>query len=191
MNGNRDIAVRVAVAKYIGDVANATVKSAKKTLEGSMSNGDRVKAVTDDGSVVGLVWRTDPKGTAVVTDRPALTAWVVENYPERIDTEYVPIPWHLVVKVLEEHAPELLTGSQVIAPWAEGEILRNTVKAKHPCGPGGEADVPGVAYEPPAPGVVTAKLSDDAAGVIGELWRSGRISPIVDDLLALSPGNEN
>lgn len=190
----RDLALRALATKCIADLTATAVKARRAELADEMANGDRVKVTDPDnpGVKVGMVYRTDPAGTGIITDRRAFLAWMAEHYPDRVDTE-VTLPTDLkrvadAVQVLYEQAPHLLAEALVVAPWAENEVLKLTEQARQPCGPGGELDVPGVAYEPPAPGVVTVKLSEDGPAVIERLWREGRIELRTGEIRELPAG---
>lgn len=174
----RDLALRALIVKHLADRTAAAIREHRASLAEEMANGDRVTVASPDGPAeMGQVWRTKPKGTATVTDRAAFTAWMAERYPERVDTVWQ-IPeggWDAVVTLLQEHAPHLLTTHSLVSCWAENEVLKVTERARRACGPGGELDIPGVAYEPPGRGVVTVRLSEDGPALIEDLWRCGRI----------------
>ena len=187
----RDLALQALVIKHVCDTTTAAIKERRAALADELANGDRV-GVTAPGEPdveVGLVYRTKPKATAAVTDRPAFTAWMAERYPDNVEpTARLIGDWSEIFAVLEQHAPHLLDRHIAVRDWAEEEVLHLTVRAKQACGPGGELDIPGVAYEPPGPGTVTVKLSDDGPAVIEQLWREGRIDLRTGEVLALSAG---
>jgi hypothetical protein len=177
----RDLALRALVTKHVADIAAIAIKTSRAELADEMVNGDRINVTDPDdrGVDLGHVLRTKPRGTAVITDRVAFTTWMAATYPGRVQA-VITLPTDsdritAAVEVLYEHARYLLSEALVIEKWAENEVLKCTERAKEPCGPGGELDVPGIAYEPPGAGVVTVKLSDDAPAAIERLWREGRI----------------
>lgn len=188
----RDLALRTLVIKHVADVAKAAIAQHRDDLATELANGDRIAVTAPDNPAleIGKVWRTTPKGTAHVTDQAALVAWMAEHYPDHtITVERVPDDrWPAALDVLRHHAPHLLETVTTLPGWAEAEVLGLTVRARQACGPGGELDVPGVAYEPPGDGTVTVRLSDDAPTEIERLWRDGRIDLRTGEVLALPSG---
>ena len=187
----RDLALQALIVKHVCDVTTAAIKERRAALADEMTNGDRV-GVTAPGEPdveIGLVYRTKPKPTAAVTDRAAFTAWMSQHYPDNVESAArLTGDWSEIFAVLERHAPHLLDRYTAVRDWAEEEVLHLTVRAKQACGPGGELDIPGVAYEPPGPGTVTVKLSEDGPAVIEQLWREGRIDLRTGEVLALPAG---
>lgn len=175
----RDLALRALIVRHIADYTASAIKARRAELSDEMADGDRIAVTATDAPdlKLGQVWRTEPKGTASVTDRPGFTEWMAEHYPDGVDTalQVAEGRWEEAVGVLRLHAPHLLVPHMLVKRWAENEVLELTKRAKQACGPGGELDIPGVAYEPPGPGVVTVKLSDDGPALIEEMWRAGRI----------------
>lgn len=158
-----------------------------------MVNGEKFVAVDPDYPelVLGEVLRTKPEPTAAIADRPAFTRWMSVAYPDRVRVGLSLPSANLAqaIEVLHAHAPHLLDECPMVLDWAEREVLRCTVAARQACGPGGELDVPGVEYRPPAPGVVTVKPSADAPAAIERMWREGRIDITTGELLAIEGGN--
>lgn len=183
----RDTAQRALITKCVADVADASIAARRQELDQELAEGEKhtVKVPGSPDLKLGQVWKSDPSGSAVVTDRAKFTVWHLDTYPERVKAVETITDLKAAVEVLREHAPDLLSTESVVEPWAEKEILLLTAKHKQPRGPGGELDVPGVAYEPPKAGVVTVKLSEDAPAAIGQLWREGRIDLITGEVLAL------
>jgi hypothetical protein len=126
---------------------------------------------------LGHVLRTKSKGSAVVTDRHAFTKWMATNYLERVQDVTTISTANLgeAIQILREHTPHVLVKVATVTDWAEAEVLKVTERAKEPCGPGGELDIPGIGYVPPGPGAVTVRLSNDGPAAIDQLWREGRI----------------
>jgi hypothetical protein len=185
----RDLALRALIVKYVADVATVAFKERRAALADELANGDRVSVAAPDHPDLDLghVLRTQPKGSAVVTDPYAFAKWMATNYPERVQ-DVTTIPTTNLVEailILREHAPYVLVDIATVMDWAEAEVLKLTVRAKEPCGPGGELDIPGIGYEPPGPGVVTVRLSNDGPAAIERLWREGRIDITSGEVLAL------
>ena len=178
----RELVARTLIVKHLADVANTAVKQHRRALEEEMVSGDRLSVAG-----IGKIWRTEPSGTARIADRQAFTAWMAEHYPDQVLVETRIAPgWESdAITVLEQHAPRLLRKATTVCDWAESTVLKLSEQARQPCGPGGETDVPGVAYEPPGPGVVTVKLGDAAPAEIERLWREGRIQLQAGEILAL------
>lgn len=188
----RDLAARALVTKCVADVAADAIRARRTELADALTNGDRIQvSAPDDPELdLGMVLRTKPKGSASITDQAAFTAWMAAAYPDRVERAATVVDPAAAIEVLSEHAPHLVALTAVVAPWAESEVLTCTTRAKEPCGPGGELDVPGVTYEPPRPGVVTVKLSEDGPAVIEQLWREGRIDLTSGEVRALPEGRE-
>lgn len=186
----RDLALRALATKCIVDLATAAVKARRGELADELANGDRVKVTDPDHPAVkvGMVYRTEPVGTAAITDRDKFTDWMARHYPDRVRDVCTITSLDEAVAVLQAHAPQLLAFDMAVVDWAENEVLKFTEQARQPCGPGGELDVPGVVYEPPKPGVVTVKLSDDGPAVIERLWRQGRVELRTGEVLELPAG---
>lgn len=191
----RDLALRALVTKYVADITAVAIKARRAELAEEMTSGDRVKVTEPDRPDISLghVLRTDPKGSAAVTDRTAFTSWMNSAYPGRVSTVItLPTDRDLIIKAVEilyDHAPQLLSETLTVEPWAESEVLKCTERAKESCGPGGELDIPGITYRPPGDGVVTVKLSDDAPAAIERLWREGRIDLQSGQVRALEESN--
>lgn len=188
----RDDALQALIVKHLADTTAAAIKARRQTLADEMANGDRIAITSPDAPELklGQVYRTEPKGTAVVTDRAAFTAWMVEHYVGHVETvpQIAVDRWEEAVAVLREHAQDLLVDHQQVLDWAENEVLKLSLRAKQACGPGGELDIPGIAYEPAGPGVVTVRLSEDGPARIEELWRAGRIE--LDGTVKALPAGE-
>lgn len=190
---SRDLALRALVVKHLADVTGAAIKQHRAELAGEMTNGDRIN-VTDPASPdvdLGHVLRTKPKGNALIIDRAAFVKWMSVNYPDRVQV-VIDLPQRNLgeaVEVLYQHAPHLLEETPTVLPWAENEVLACTERAKEPCGPGGELDIPGVTYEPPRPGAITIKLSADAPEAIERMWLEGRINLHTGEIRALPAGD--
>lgn len=187
----RDLAQRALIIKHVADLTAAAIKRHRADLGDAMTNGDRVGVRSPDNPdlKVGMVYRTEPKATAAVTDRVAFTTWMTRHYPDNVESTARLIgDWSEIFAVLDKHAPHLLDRYTAVRDWAEEEVLHLTIRAKQACGPGGELDIPGVAYEPPGPGTVTVKLGDEGPAEIERLWREGRIDLRTGEVLALPVG---
>ncbi|HEY2763353.1 MAG TPA: hypothetical protein VGJ13_04985 [Pseudonocardiaceae bacterium] len=186
----RDLAMRALIVKCVADIAAKAIKDRRSDLADVMANGDRFNVAAPDAPELNLgkVWRTEPKGTAGLTDASAFTVWMQDNYPDRVTWDARITDLGKAIEVLREYAPELVDEVPLVEPWAEAEVLRLTERSREACGPAGETNVPGVAYEPPGPGAVTVKLSDDGPAVIEQLWREGRIDLTTGEVLAITAG---
>lgn len=190
----RELAQQALIVKCVNDLTNDALKTRRTDLADTLANGDRVNVTSpDDPNVdIGMVYRTKPKGTPAVTDQAQFTKWMLDNYPDRVQQIPTIKPGDIgeAVVVLRRHAPHLVTTTPTVMDWAVNEVLKLTEQARQACGPGGELDVPGVAYEPPKPGAVTVKLSDDGPAVIERLWRTGRINFTTGEVRALPAGGD-
>ena len=61
----------------------AAVRKTRAELAGELDAGDRV-TIKADGTTLGMVYVTDPKGTLRIVDDEAFLAWVQANHPTAI-----------------------------------------------------------------------------------------------------------
>jgi hypothetical protein len=173
---NPDLFLRTAALKVISEFTAARYADARAEVAKTLNKGDRKTVRSPLGDVkVGQVWVTDPKPVCSITDRAALTDWLQAEYPAMTETGYEVIGSEAeIVAVLFEHAPHLLREVRRINPDQLRELKANCVALGQVVGPGGEADVPGLAVSEPD-GVVTCK--PDAAGfqAVMDLYRAGRL----------------
>ena len=80
----RDLARRAIGEKAILDAARGLHDETRAALAEAMEAGDRVKIKADDGTDLGMVYVSDPKGTLRVVDEAAFVAWVQANHPDAI-----------------------------------------------------------------------------------------------------------
>ena len=80
----RDIARRAIGEKAILDAAKELHDQTRTELTVGMEAGDRLTIKADDGTPLGMVYVTDPKGTIRVVDDEAFLAWVERNHPTAI-----------------------------------------------------------------------------------------------------------
>ena len=79
----RDIARRAIGEKAILDAAEKLHAQTRAELAGELEAGDRV-TIKADGTPLGMVYVTDPKGTLRIVDDEAFLAWVQANHPTAI-----------------------------------------------------------------------------------------------------------
>lgn len=79
----RDIARRAIGEKAILDAAKELHDQTRAELAGELEAGDRV-TIKADGTPLGMVYVTDPKGTLRIVDDEAFLAWVQANHPTAI-----------------------------------------------------------------------------------------------------------
>ena len=188
MSTAHELAVQALVTKYLADVTAQAMKGRRVELQEALANGDRVTGTAPgDGTELGCVSRSKPSGTGVITDRTAFVAWMAEHYPEHVETvtQIAAGQEASALAVLASISPDLVSSTTRVREWAEVEVLRCTERAQHGCGPGGEADIPGVAYQQPGPGTVIVRLASDAPATIERLWREGRIDLTAGTIHAL------
>ena len=80
----RDIARRAIGEKAILDAAKELHDATRELLSEGMHAGDRYTIKADDGTDLGMVYVSDPKGTLRVVDEAAFVAWVQANHPDAI-----------------------------------------------------------------------------------------------------------
>lgn len=122
-----------------------------------------------DGSKLGMVLRTDPDPTWVVTDRAALEAHLRE-FPGNLDVslEIVAEDMPEALAVLGEHAPGLITETATLRPDAVPAALAQSAAT-------GEAAAPGI-ERVKASGTLTVKPDAGAFEVVGRMIRAGVLS---------------
>lgn len=79
----RDLARRAIGEKAILDAAKELHDQTRAELAGELEAGDRV-TIKADGTPLGMVYVTDPKGTLRIVDDEAFLAWVQANHPTAI-----------------------------------------------------------------------------------------------------------
>ena len=79
----RDVARRAIGEKAILDAAKELHDQTRAELAGELEAGDRV-TIKADGTPLGMVYVTDPKGTLRIVDDEAFLAWVQANHPTAI-----------------------------------------------------------------------------------------------------------
>lgn len=141
---DRTNAGRAVVAKILGEEASRLSRAIRDAIEPNLEPGEHVTAQLGDGTRVGKVRRNEQSVTAVVTDEPALKAWVEAHRPEEIVTtktirsSYLDYLKALVKQhgmAFDETTAEIIPGieavegsaSFVVTPSPEGRAL---VKAK-------------------------------------------------------------
>ena len=80
----RDIARRAIGEKAILDAAKELHDATRELLSEGMHAGDRYTIKADDGTDLGMVYVTNPKGTLRVVDEESFLAWVQANHPTAI-----------------------------------------------------------------------------------------------------------
>lgn len=167
--------LKVAALKVVKEFTATRYDEAREEIAKLMTKGDRKTARSPLGDVkIGSVTLSDPKATASITDLDALTAWLKEHYPEHFVGGYeINATSEQLMRVLFEHAPELLRKVRRVDPKVLKELTTSAAALGSPVGPGGEADVPGITVETPA-GVVSCTPDKVAAlPAIEELFRAG------------------
>jgi hypothetical protein len=175
-----DVAVltqRTAILKVISDFTKHAYDESRRKMAQVLNRGDRLVARSPlDGSKLGPVYMTDPKPECVITDKQALTDWVVENYPALTETGYeISGTDSEVIGVLFEHAPHLLRQVRRITADDMRELRAASITLGQPVGPGMELDIPGIEVKD-IPGVVTCKPVDTAFQSVMDLYRAGRLA---------------
>lgn len=194
MTDRKELAQKAIVMAVLADMIGKQKDAYKRALDPELESGDRVGVPdpTDPDVRLGMVYRTEGKASAVVTDEGSFLLWHMANHPDRVETVLHPDVARSpeVAEVLARHAPDLLVPQSTVADWAREEVLKATVKAREPVGPHGELDdqAPPVRYVPARKGVITVKPDADAGEVIGKLWAQGRIDISTGEILELESG---
>jgi hypothetical protein len=171
-----DLFLKTAALKVISEFTADRYNDARAEVAKTLNKGDRKTVRSPLGDVkVGQVWVTDPKPVCSITDRAALTDWLQANYPAMTETGYEVIGSEAeIIAVLFEHAPHLLREVRRINTDQLRELKANCVALGQVVGPGGEADVPGLAVSEPD-GVVTCKPDTAGFQAVMDLYRAGRL----------------
>lgn len=169
-------ALAVAVLTELQKRVAAMLDEHRGAVGSLLDKGDRVSVRSPlSGEGLGTVTMTDPKPKAMVTDPEELDDWIAEHYPEKTEWRRVVVGSEdEVLAVLAEHAPHLVTTQRHVPDWARAEVLRASAEAGVPCGPGGEADVPGVAVEP-QPGRLQYRATAGSGHAIDALVQAGLV----------------
>ncbi|HEY8590826.1 MAG TPA: hypothetical protein VIL55_14870 [Naasia sp.] len=178
----RAAAERLAYLTALGDLVKGEVALQREAVNGVLRRSEAQPVehpVT--GAILCRVRKSNPKATttARITDHVALTEWITREYPERIQVRpAVSENTDAVLAVLAEHAPHLVDLVTTVPEWATDEIVRKSVTAGTPCGPDGQADVPGIAVETRegTPSVSVADKAPDFLLQVAELATSGRLT---------------
>lgn len=171
-----DLFLKTAALKVMSDFVGDRYDDARKEVADALNKGDRKTVRSPLGDVkVGQVWVTDPKPVCTITDRAALTDWLQAEYPAMTETGYEVIGSEAeIISVLFEHAPHLLRKVRRINTDQLRELKANCVALGQVVGPGGEADVPGLAVQEPD-GIVTCKPDTGGLQAVMDLYRAGRL----------------
>lgn len=115
---------------------------------------------------LGMVYRSDPEPTWVVSDRDALRAHLRE-FPGNLTVTVTILPEDMpeALAVIAEHAPGLLTDLAELDPDAVKAALDQSEAT-------GEPAAPGISRVKPS-GVLTAKPAADAMAEVGRLIVAG------------------
>lgn len=185
------MAQKAIVMAVLADLIGKQKDAFKKALDGEMENADRVNVQdpTDPDVRLGMIYRTEPKPSAVVESEIDLMHWHRRHHPDRI--EYVksldPERMGEIMAIVEARNPDLIRELPVVKDWAREEVLKATVKAREPVGPHGELDdqAPPVRYVPAKLGSIVVKPGSEAEDIIGKLWAQGRIDISTGEILEL------
>lgn len=84
---DRDLARRAVLESAVLDVLSEAYDETRVALRSGMQEGDRLKITADDGTDLGQVYVTSPKGGgAYIYDFSALMLWVEKHCPEYLVT---------------------------------------------------------------------------------------------------------
>lgn len=172
-----ELMLRVATLKVISEYTAEQYKAVREQAAADLGPGDRRMVRSPMGNhKLGSVYMTDPKPTATITDREALTDWYGQHYPELIVDGYeVAASDKELIDLLWVHAPHLLRKRRQIKAEALSDLRKGCAAMGVVVGPGGEADVPGVEVST-ADGVVTCRPDDGALLAVMELVGAQRIA---------------
>lgn len=191
MTDRKELAQKAIVMAVLADMIGKQKDAYKRALDPELESGDRVGVPdpTDPDVRLGMVYRTESKPSAVVTDEDEFIVWHLREHPSRVNTimSIDPNREGEALDVLHRYAPDLLVSRHEVDDWAREEVLKATVKAREPVGPHGELDdqAPPVRYVPAKKGTITVRPDAEAADVIGRLWAQKRIDLNTGEILEL------
>lgn len=171
-----DPTLTVTFLKVLSEYLDGRYDEERAKQTAVMRRGDRLSARDPrDDAKLASVTLTDPKSRVEVTSLTELTQWMADNYPELTESVSRIIGSEAEVKdVLFRHAPELLRSTRQIRPDALRELKAACVTLGQVMGPGGEADVPGLAVITPDP-VLQCRPVEDVLPRLLSLFREGLI----------------
>lgn len=163
MSAAREVALRLAVLRVLGDLIRDGRSAADATAGEIMEAGDCLTAKLPTGEKVAAVSMAKGRLSARVTGREAFTAWVMATYPDEVEQ---------VVRVRPAFEARLLNDAKVLGV---------------PADPKSGEEIPGVAvgHGDPHPSV---KLDPGAREAVGKAWRDGDLTELVGGLLAIEEG---
>lgn len=186
----RAVALGLTTAMAIKNAGAAAEAKIRKEAGDVFRRGERlvVSSPYDDDVDLAELTVTKPKAAPAVTDEAAFTAWMAKQYPEQCEDRVSIDPACMddVIAFLEEHAPDYLMDERVVRPWAREAVLKLSLEAKEPRGPGGEVgdDAPPGISMVTAKSVVQVKLTADAVPTVGRMLADGMARNVIPSLPA-------
>lgn len=171
----KDLALRLAALRVLIDYLQEQYVHARTEAAAAMKRGERLVARSplDDDVKIAVIPKSDPKPIVSIVDEPALVAWMLEHYPDKVASGYQIVgSTKEVVAALFTHAPHLLRRSRVLNLETIGELKATAAAIGQPIGPGGELDIPGIEIRNPE-GIVTCRPAGGALAVIRDLHEQG------------------
>lgn len=180
MTDPKKIALAMAVLKYTVDTVMPAQRELRAEANALLDNKDRVSIKSPvDGTLIGVATKSNPKAKAEIRDHAAFTAWMQENYPDRV-SEVDSIPAEnmgAAIGYIRAYAPNLLETRREVQPYAVAEVLKLSADAGKPCGPSNELDVPGVEVSTPDGNTsVILEKTPQASWAIEQLITGGHVA---------------
>lgn len=169
------LAARLVVLKYILDQLTPLQRSLRMQAAELLSPKDRVTAVDPDGYPLGTITKSRPAPKAVISSEAEFADWISAHYPDQCRYEWRISDVPAAIAVLRAHAPELLSRTIAVHPWATSQTLKLSADAGRPVGPGGELNVLGVEVTR-GEGTISVRIEPDAADLIADLITAGRVT---------------
>lgn len=132
-----ELAEEAVAYRLIADALYAKAKDLSTRAATAMGRGTLYPKLSDGTELA--CFNVPADAETVTIDSDLLLPWVVENYPTEV--------------------------MQAVRPAFVEKVREMTRSAKTPCGPGGEADVPGVRFslEPKSPRITARQAGKDRA----------------------------
>jgi hypothetical protein len=172
---SKALAMRLVVLKFILDQIVPAQRSLRAQAAQALAPKDRVTAVGPDGYPLGTITKSRPNPQASITDETGFADWMAAYYPDQVRYEWCITDTDAAMAVLRAHAPELLSRTISVHPWAKSHVLKMSADAGRPVGPNGELNVIGVEVTRGA-GTISVRIEQDAADLIADLITAGRVT---------------
>lgn len=181
---NEDLASQLVFLQQASKMIADEISSRKRVAMDQFARGASVPAnvmVDHEEVLLGKVGKSNPERQASVVDREQFVEYLLENYPDDVQSHWQIGAAEEVIPVLMEHAPDLLTlVENVIPAWLESNVLKLAVVPSAP-------KIPGVIIENKA-STISITLRTDAKALVREFLSK---SPVQFLALTAAPAGDS